>query len=77
MRDTNGMVAMRKISELIRIENEYWGPRDHGQIPELENEAVPALPKPGGQSGEPRPVTLPARPLAPIRFAGGRFRFGK
>ena len=73
MRDTNGIIAMRKIAELIRIENEYWGPRDQGLVPEITDEVVP----PFGKPAERRPVTLPVRPLAPIRFAGGRFRFGK
>ncbi len=77
MRDTNGIIAMRKIAELIRIENEYWGPRDQGFVPEITDDIVPPFGKPNGQPTERQQISLPTRPLAPIRFAGGRFRFGK
>ena len=77
VRDTSGIIALRKIQELIRVENEYWGPRDHGTVPDIADEGVPPLPKSGG--GE-KPVSrsfMPVRPLGGIRFVGGRLRFGK
>lgn len=77
MRDANGISAMRKIGELIRIENEYWAPRDHGQIPEIPEEVVAPLPKAHGESGEPRSVQLIPRSVGSVRFVGGRLRFGK
>lgn len=67
---------MRKIAELIRIENEYWGSRDQGLIPEIPDDAVPPYPKANGESGSSRPPAI-IRPLGIARFAGGRFRFGK
>ncbi len=76
VRDTSGIIALRKIQELIRVENEYWGPRDHGTVPEIADEGVPPFPKPGGSQPEPR-ATPVIRPAGGIRFVGGRFRFGR
>ena len=78
MRDANGIVGVRKVQELVRLENEYWGVRDHGEIPEIADEPVAPLPRPQGESGQPRAVPLmPTRSMGPVRFVGGRFQFGR
>lgn len=72
-RDALGIAALRKVGELYRIENEYWTPRDTGEIPVLNDAPVPPLPRQGGEASR---SVAPVPPRLPMRFVGGRFRFG-
>lgn len=75
LRDANGLIGSRKVQELIRIENEYWTPRDTNSVPELESQ--PVLPMIMKNAEEPRAIPKFVRPMGGVRFAGGRLRFGQ
>lgn len=69
MQDMHGISRLRKVSELNRIEHEYWG---HRESTAMSLHGLSTSPLPEKQ----KPIERTMRyPTSKVSFTGGRFRF--
>jgi hypothetical protein len=72
MRDAMGIIAVKQVREMMRVETEYWSLRETGPMEDMEAHSTAPLVR--AQAREVRPFAPVNRP-AFIGFRGGRFQF--
>ena len=77
MQDVNGMLASKRLTEMAKIEADYFRKRENNFEKVIDEDSVVLHPKVlvTEEAGIPTPIQLDQRTLPRAGFIGGRFTF--